>query len=339
MSALTSPTSAQGLPGEIGTRRIGIGRAHGKIILIGEHAVVYGAEALAVPLPQLPVTATVARLPGPDNRTGEVSFSVTSSVSGTVALQATDGLQRLVKEIKERAEVTDEAHIDVLVDCAIPLGRGLGSSAACARSIVLGLADLFDHELDESAIFELVQIAENIAHGRASGVDALATGAPAPIRFRGGTARELRVGFDGFLVIADSGAAGETKAAVELLLSAFVHDPGAQEDFVRRATELTGSAVSDLAHGRAEDFGSSLTSYHALLGSAGLSTERIDSLVDAALAAGSLGAKISGGGLGGCMIALAGGPAQARRIETRLQDAGATRTWIAPLGRSTDHAH
>jgi mevalonate kinase len=211
LSALTSPTSAQGLPDESGTRRIGIGRAHGKIILIGEHAVVYGAEALAVPVPQLPVTASVAQLPDAQGGSGEVSFSVTSSVSGTVAMQATDGLQRLVEEIKERTEVTDEAHIDVVVDCAIPLGRGLGSSAACARAIVLGLADLFDRELDETSVFELVQIAENMAHGRASGVDALATGAPAPIRFSGGTAQELRIGFDGFLVIADSGAAGRRR--------------------------------------------------------------------------------------------------------------------------------
>ncbi|WP_254878688.1 mevalonate kinase [Streptomyces sp. NA04227] len=341
---MTSPTSAQGLPRHFGTRRIGIGRAHGKIILIGEHAAVYGAPALAGPVPQLPVTASVAQLPDAEGGSGEASFSVTSAVTGTVAMKATDGLQRLVVEFKERTEVTDQQHIDVVVDCEIPLGRGLGSSAACARAIVLGLADLYDRELDEDTVFELVQIAENVAHGRASGVDALATGARAPFLFSAGTAdtlptaRETPIGLDGFLVIADSGEAGGTREAVEMLRASFGREEGSQERFLTRANELTGAAVRDLAEGRVAELGESFTAYHELLRAAALSTQRIDALVEAALAAGSHGAKISGGGLGGCMIALADGTDQARHIETRLREAGAARTWTTPLKRSTDRA-
>jgi mevalonate kinase len=87
------------------------------------------------------------------------------------------------------------------------------------------------------------------------------------------------------------------------------------------------------------DFGARLTENHRLLHEIGISTDRIDGLVEAALAAGSLGAKISGGGLGGCMIALAGDPRGAEAVGRRLHKAGAVRTWVVPTGRFASRAH
>jgi mevalonate kinase len=69
---------------------------------------------------------------------------------------------------------------------------------------------------------------------------------------------------------------------------------------------------------------------------AGLSTDGIDALVETALDAGSLGAKITGGGLGGCMIALTR-PEHARNVTVRLHEAGAVQTWVVPLRRLADH--
>lgn len=80
-----------------------------------------------------------------------------------------------------------------------------------------------------------------------------------------------------------------------------------------------------------------MTDYHALLRAARLSTGAIERLVEAALAAGSLGAKITGGGLGGCMIALAP-PERAREVTRRLHEAGAVQTWLIPLKGLDNHA-
>lgn len=342
--------------------RRGVGRAHGKAILLGEHAVVYGAPALAIPVPQLAATASATRLSCPGEGADEISFAMTGPASASVSPRAADGLRRLAAEFKEMTGVVGRMCVHVLIDCAIPQGRGLGSSAACARAVVLAFADLFDRRLDARAVFDLVQTSEKVAHGRASGIDALATGATVPILFRSGTAQELPIpmsgdappydgppysgragasrssGFDGLFVIADSGVVGSTKDAVELLRRKFERDTETQAAFVRRVSSLTEAAAGDLARGRSSDFGARLTDNHSLLREIGISTDRIDALVDAALAAGGLGAKISGGGLGGCMIALAGDPPQAQAVVRHLHAAGAARTWVVPVGRYASHA-
>lgn len=312
---------------------IGIGRAHGKVILLGEHAVVYGAPALAIPVPQLTVTASAALA----DDEGEVLL--TGPAPAGVAEQAARGLGRLVAEFAERTGMAEARPVDLLVDCMIPPGRGLGSSAACARAVVVALANLHNHRLGADAVFDLVQSAEVEAHGRASGIDTHSTGSPHSIFFRQGDVRELRIGFDGLFVVADSGAVGRTKDAVAMLARAFDRDAAAKADFVGRVTSISEAALDDLARGSATAFGSRLTDNHSVLSGAGLSTPLIDALVDAALDEGALGAKISGGGLGGCMIALVRDPRRAQAVALRLAAAGAVRTWVVPAGMSTGHAH
>jgi len=359
-NSFTSADRGSSAPGTEHGRR-GVGRAHGKAILLGEHAVVYGAPALVIPVPQLTATATATRLPDPGGGADKISFALAGPGTASVTPLAADGLQRLVAELKERTAIVERVCVDVLIDCAIPQGRGLGSSAACARAVVLALADVFDRRLDARVVFDLVQVSEKVAHGRASGIDALGTGATSPLFFLDGTARELPVamsrdgcapspertdrragasrpsGFGGLFVIADSGVGGSTKDAVELVRRRFERDAKAQETFVRRVSSLTHAAMRDLAHGRQSDFGARLTENHRLLHEVGISTDRIDALVDAALAAGGLGAKITGGGLGGCMVALAGDPDRAEAVVRRLHEAGAVQTWVIPVGRFASH--
>ncbi len=334
---MTPPTSAEGVSENHRARSVGIGRAHAKAILLGEHAVVYGAAALALPVPQLTVTASAGWSPHSSEDPGDVSFTMTGSPSRPVVTQASDGLRRLTGEFKAAMGVTDSPHLDVILDAVIPHGRGLGSSAACARAVVLALADLFGRDMPEREVFDLVQTAENVAHGRSSGVDAMTVGAAGPLWFQAGEVEELSVGCDGLFIVADSGVVGRTKDAVEQLRAGFGRHAGAQEKFVRRASELTEEARHALADGKPEELGSRLTDYHELLRAAGLSTDRIDALVETALTAGSLGAKITGGGLGGCMIAMTR-PEQAGEVTRKLHEAGAAQTWLVPLRGFADHA-
>ncbi|GGX22611.1 mevalonate kinase [Streptomyces malachitofuscus] len=341
-----------------GDRRSGVGRAHGKAILLGEHAVVYGAPALAVPVPELPVVASATPRPGNAGADG-VTFELAGPGSTSPIPSSSSGLLRLVAEFREWAGIADGPRAHVLIDCSIPQGRGLGSSAACARAAVLALADLLGRRLDAGATFALVQASEKVTHGRASGIDAVATGATAPLLFRSGTVRELvlpdgpapskkaaeeRAGSDAspvpgaVFVVADSGVSGGTWEAVELLRRRFEREPRTKEAFVGQVTDLTDEAVHDLAHGRWSDFGTRMTENHRLLRELGISTERIDALVGAALDAGGLGAKLSGGGLGGCMIALADEPGRATAVVSALREAGAVRTWTVPAGRDAHHA-
>ncbi|MEU2717911.1 mevalonate kinase [Streptomyces sp. NPDC007205] len=334
---MTLPTSAEGISESRLARSVGIGRAHAKAIVLGEHAVVYGAPALALPVPQLTVTANAGWSARSCDDTGDVSLTTTGSAARPRETQASDGLRRLTAEFRAAMGLTEPLHLDLIIDCAIPAGRGLGSSAACARAVVLALADLFDRDVSPQTAFDLVQTAENVAHGRASGVDALTVGARTPLLFQAGEAHELAVGCDDLCIVADSGEMGRTKDAVELLRAAFQRRSGAREQFVRRASELTDEARQALADGESAQFGARLTAYHELLRTAGLSTGRIDAMVEAALTAGSLGAKITGGGMGGCVIALTR-PEHAREVTRGLRQAGAVQTWEVPLRGHADHA-
>ncbi|MBE8478346.1 mevalonate kinase [Streptomyces sp. 3R004] len=337
LSALTLPTSVQGVSENHRARSVGIGRAHAKAILLGEHAVVYGTPALALPIPQLTATASAGWSSHVPDGQGDLSFTMTGSASRAVVTQASEGLRRLTTAFRTRLGVADRPHLDVILDGAIPPGRGLGSSAANSRAIILALADLFGRELTDDTAFELVQAAENVTHGRASGVDAMTVGAAGPLRFQAGVATELSIGCDGLFIIADSGTAGSTREAVELLRAGFVRESGAEERFLRRATELIEEAEQALAEGAEKELGARLTDYHELLRAAGLSTDRIDAMVAAALRAGSLGAKITGGGLGGCVLAMTQ-PEHARQVAAQLHEAGAVQTWVVPLRRLAAHA-
>ncbi|SDP88670.1 mevalonate kinase [Lentzea jiangxiensis] len=299
----------------------GFGRAHAKAILLGEHAVLYGSPALAIPVPLLTVTARAARYA----EAGPPSFLVRSSAG--IVPHHSPGLLRIAGILADDSR----GRVEVLLQSEIPAGRGLGSSAACARAVVLALADLAGREFGQSEVYELVQVAENIAHGRASGVDAITTGASGPLLFQNGAARAVRLGFDGYFVIADSGVPGHTEEAVRLVAKTFAERPGRRERFVNTVTGLIRSSTADVTDvGR---FGESMIECHKALRELELSTPVLDSMADAAMSAGAAGAKLSGSGLGGCLIALAGTAEIALAVSRSLCDAGALRTWTVPVGR------
>jgi mevalonate kinase len=324
-----------------GRGRAGVGRTHGKAILLGEHAVVYGAPALVIPIPQLTATATATRFPDVGDGTDKISFAMAGPESTGVTPLATDGMRHLVAEFRDLAGLAGPLRVDVVIESTIPQGRGLGSSAACARAAALALANAFGHRLEAGELYDLVQSSERVAHGRASGIDAVAAGATSAVVFRSGTVQEFPGGFggcpDAAFVIADSGVGGSTKEAVELLGSRFERDAATRDAFVNGVANLTTAALRDLAHGELGGFGDRLTENHRLLREIGISTDRIDTLVEVALAAGGLGAKITGGGLGGCMIALAEDSRRAAAVSRSLHEAGAVGTWVVPVRRFASH--
>ena len=137
-----------------------------------------------------------------------------------------------------------------------------------------------------------------------------------------------------WLVLADSGCKGMTRETVEALRSRLESNPvevGAQ---LNKLGEIAAVAEDDLAFGRIENMGKQMTFAHRILADLGVSTAKLDALVDAACQHGALGAKLTGGGGGGCVIALADSEDAAKRVSEAFKNAGACDTWVVNIGDS-----
>ncbi|MFI1917930.1 mevalonate kinase [Nocardia sp. NPDC020380] len=303
-----------------GMRLRGTGHAHAKVILIGEHTVVHGTPAIAVPVPRLQIDA-IAYLGGTNTTTAPIISDTTRS-----------GTDQAVQELLRRWGITD-ATVDLRLHIGIPPARGLGGSAACTAAAVRAVAQLCGRDLDAAELYDSVQFGERIAHGRASGIDTAAVIATDPIRFERGESRPAACGVRAGLIIADSGIRGETRPAVAAVAARLAADPRRGSEILTHARELVEESAEFLSAGRIAELGRALSEFHRVLGGLGVSLPRLDHLAEAALRAGAHGAKLTGGGLGGCVIALADPDTESQqRIRAALTEAGAIRTWVTTLG-------
>src|SRR5699024_11095876 len=146
-----------------------------------------------------------------------------------------------------------------------------------------------------------------------------------------GAASELPIGAPVSLVVADSGVYGSTGVAVGSVRVRRESDPRGGDALIARLTAATLGGIDDLAGGDLPALGRRMSDAHDVLVDLGVSGTMLDSLVAVARGAGALGAKLTGGGLGGCALALAESPEQADRLASALRDAGAPRTWITTV--------
>ena len=291
------------------TREVGVGQAHSKIILIGEHAVVYGYPAISLPLLEVEVTCRVVPATTPWRLFEE------------------DTLSMAVYASLEYLNIKD-AYIRCRIDSAIPEKRGMGSSAAISIAAIRAVFDYYQAELPHDVLEILVNRAEMIAHMNPSGLDAKTCLSDQPIRFIKNVGfEELAMDLSAYLVIADTGVYGHTREAIQV-----VESKGKEAlPFLYALGELTRQAEEAIKARDAVMLGEILTKAHGNLKEIGVSSLEADALVNTALQHGALGAKMSGGGLGGCIIALVADYHQAQDLAERLEEKGAVQTWIESL--------
>ena len=291
------------------TKKVGVGQAHSKIILIGEHAVVYGYPAISLPLLEVEVTCKVVPAESPWR------------------LYEEDTLSMAVYASLEHLNIKD-ACIRCQIDSAIPEKRGMGSSAAISIAAIRAVFDYYQTELPHDVLEILVNRAEMIAHMNPSGLDAKTCLSDQPIRFIKNVGfTELEMDLSAYLVIADTGVYGHTREAIQV-----VQNKGKDAlPFLHSLGELTRQAEDAISQKDAEKLGQILSQAHLHLKEIGVSSPEADSLVETALSHGALGAKMSGGGLGGCIIALAANLPHAQELAERLEEKGAVQTWIESL--------
>jgi len=300
--------------------------APAKIILLGEHAVVYDQPAIAIPISQLRATASIAaNEPGGGLQIIASDLGLTFPIRGDTDLENNplSLVARLV--LDELGAPTPDFTVNIHSD--IPLASGLGSGAAISTVIARGLSAALNHPLNDSELNDLVFQAERIHHGSPSGVDNTVIVYEHPVYFiRGQTIDFLSISGAFHFLIGDTGISALTRVAVAAVRELYDNKPDQVGAIFASIGKLVSEARSALEIGDPATLGSLMNQNHAYLQQLTVSTPGLDRLVQAALNAGALGAKLSGGGRGGNMIALVT-EETIPDVREALLDAGAVRVF------------
>ncbi|MCD8574783.1 MAG: mevalonate kinase [Erysipelotrichaceae bacterium] len=272
----------------------GIGISHAKVIFMGEHSVVYHQLAIALPFKAL--TCQVTILPSSHN-------TMKSDLYTGELKDAPRLLYPIIHLFNTLQAHFNLSPLELTIQSSIPFSAGLGSSAALASAMTKAFYDYTQTSLDDHTLFNWVQQAETIAHGNPSGIDALTTSFDyAWVYTKGTPPQPLTISLPATLIIAQSPQAGSTKEAVELVAE-YVHSNGIH--LIETLGSLTKQAQTCIQHQDIKTLGSLMNQAHDILKALNISTPTLDHYVDIARYHHALGAKLTGGGLGGCMIALA----------------------------------
>jgi mevalonate kinase len=302
--------------------------APGKIILLGEHAVVYGRPALAVPVTQVQATATVS-----ENSRGGIwveapNIALSSELSG---LAPGHPLAAVINSVFSSLGIAHPPACTVYIQSTIPVAAGLGSGAAVSVAILRALSAFLGRPLPDERVNKLAFEAEKLHHGTPSGIDNTVVTYARPVYFvKGKPIKPFRVGASFTIIIGDTGISAPTKESVEAVRKLHAADPPRWETLFDRVGEIVWNARQAIERGDTVELGTLMDANHALLQEMTVSCMELDHLTEAARQAGALGAKLSGGGRGGNMIALVH-KENAPAVAEALLAAGAKRTIVSTI--------
>jgi mevalonate kinase len=276
--------------------------APGKVILFGEHAVVYGQPAIAVPVTQVQATATVEMAP-PGSGLAIVAADLGERISLATAPEDEPLAAAAHRTLTHLSAPEPDATLTI--SSTIPIASGLGSGAAVSAALVRALASFLGHRMQPAQVSALVFEVERIHHGTPSGIDNTVVAYEQPVYFiRGRPAERLTVGAPFALLIGDTGTRSPTKHVVERVRQAREHSPARYDALFDQIGDIADEARRAIEVGTVDDLGPLMDDNHELLIELQVSSLKLDELVEAARFGGAIGAKLSGAGQGGNMVAL-----------------------------------
>lgn len=303
--------------------------APGKIILLGEHAVVYGRPAIAVPVWEIVATATITDLPA-----GSHCVLIAPDIGlQTRLIDAPESLALalVVRLTLARLDLPPDPNWQITVASTIPIASGLGSGAALSTALVRALYAHTGQPVTPAVVSELVFESERLYHGTPSGIDNTVIAYGLPVWFVKGQSPTIFTPRQPFtLVIADSGIAAPTKTTVADVRLGWQADPVGYERRFDAIAQLTVAARQAIEEGEIAELGPLFDRNQALLVELGVSSLPLERLTQAAKTAGALGAKLSGGGRGGNVIALVG-PEKIMAVQQALFANGAKSALVTTI--------
>jgi len=289
-----------------------IASAPAKVILFGEHFVVYGEPAIVLAIDKRAYAKVEKR---DDKRLYLRSVNLnlagyfengtftTEKGSSREARLKFEPLKLAVEKILEKNG--ERIGLNIEINSTVPVAAGLGSSASVAAAVATAVAATLDIKISKEEIFRITYEAERLVHGTPSGVD------PAIATFGGALLFQMDTGFkpleakaDIPLIVGDTGVERSTGVQVEKVRNIKQKYPQVMKSVMETAREIVLRAIVAFKENDLETLGELMNINHALLYGIGVSDESLEWLINAARKAGALGAKLTGAGGGGCMIAL-----------------------------------
>ncbi len=305
--------------------------APGKIILFGEHAVVYGYPAIAIPLNQLKATARI--VPEPSFTPGTIQISAPQiNLQDTLTnLPENHPIAAAVRLGVETAQVKHIPAITIQITSSIPIAAGLGSSAAVTIAILRALTSFFGIHLSNERISNLAFEVEKIQHGTPSGIDNNVIAHQQPVFYKASQPIEfLHIRQPSHWIVADTGQKSSTKQTVADVRLQYEADQKSISAIFTKIGRISEQARQSLITGEIDHLGKLMNENQQLLEALNVSSEPLNTLIQAARSAGAAGAKLSGGGRGGNLIVLAA-PGYTEQITNALLNAGAKQVFSTVL--------
>jgi len=312
--------------------------APGKIILLGEHAVVYDRPAIAIPFNG--VHAKVIVFATPIAPTSQVRIEAQAiGLDQTLDQLETDHPFAIaIRGVMAALGIDWLPACHIRISSTIPMAAGMGSSAAVSIALSRAMATFLGNPLEDAVINGIAFQVEQQLHGTPSGVDNTVISYDRPVYFiRKQPIEFLQVHQKFDLLVADSGIAAATGPMVTGVRQRREENTEQYDQSFTQIATLVNDARAQLESGSAANLGPLLTANHRLLQSIGVSIPELDTLVEASLNAGAFGAKLTGGGGGGNVIALVD-EAHVAPVTTALLANGAHKTWLATVPRHEESA-
>ncbi len=305
--------------------------APGKVILFGEHAVVYGRPAIAVPVTQVHAHAVVS--PNIQGEPGEVLVDAPDIGLHDYVhnLPPETPLVKLVRLVLAEVGATRAPALTLRITSDIPIASGLGSGAAASVACIRALAGFLGRPLDDREVSQIAYEIEKIYHGTPSGVDNSVVTYARPVYYhRPNRLETFKVTAPIHMVIGCTGIQSTTAGVLAEVRKLWLSDQPKYDAIFDQIGRITDQARLAIEEGAITELGPMMDKNQELLQELTVSCEELDTLIAAARKAGALGAKLSGGGRGGNLIALIQ-LEDAARVEAALIAAGAQRTIVTSV--------
>jgi mevalonate kinase len=302
--------------------------APGKIILFGEHAVVYGRPALAVPVTQVHADVEVRDSASAGIMIHAPDINLHAEVN---TLPSDHPIASVIHNLFFLSRTSPFPNLEIKITSTIPVASGLGSGAAVTVALTRALSSHVNYSMTDDEVNSFTYEIEKLHHGTPSGIDNTVVTYAKPVYFvKGQPIETFTVGKSFTIVIGDTGISAPTKESVGDVRKLWEEDKTKWENIFDQIGWIVKEARRAIESGKWKELGGLMNQNHALLHEMTVSSPELDDLVSVARNAGVLGAKLSGGGRGGNMIALVEAD-QAEAVAKSLKEAGARNTIITQV--------